>query len=59
MEELIIETVPYSSDNYCYLIHHPPSKMTALVDCGDAEAVARHLEEFAAEKCKVRGQGTH
>jgi hydroxyacylglutathione hydrolase len=45
MEELIIETVPYSSDNYCYLIHHPPSKMTALVDCGDAEAVARHLEE--------------
>ncbi|MFQ5329472.1 MAG: hydroxyacylglutathione hydrolase [Thermodesulfobacteriota bacterium] len=44
MEELIVETVPYSSDNYCYLIHHPPSNMTALVDCGDAEAVASHLE---------------
>jgi len=44
MEELIVETVPYSADNYCYLIHHTPSKMTALVDCGDAEAVVRHLE---------------
>ncbi|MCP3676062.1 MAG: hydroxyacylglutathione hydrolase [Deltaproteobacteria bacterium] len=46
MEELIIETVPYSADNYCYLIHHPPSRMTALVDCGDAEAVVRHLDRL-------------
>ncbi|MFQ5586504.1 MAG: hydroxyacylglutathione hydrolase [Thermodesulfobacteriota bacterium] len=45
MKELVIETVPYSSDNFCYLIHHPPSKVTALVDCGDAGAVISRLEK--------------
>jgi hydroxyacylglutathione hydrolase len=43
MESLIIETIPYFSDNYAYLIHHTATGKTALVDCGDAKPVIRHL----------------
>jgi hydroxyacylglutathione hydrolase len=44
METLVVETVPHSSDNYCYLIHHPLSGKTALVDCGEPELVLKYLE---------------
>ncbi|MEE8184955.1 MAG: hydroxyacylglutathione hydrolase [Thermodesulfobacteriota bacterium] len=44
IEELIVKTIAYSSDNYCYLIHHPLTGKTALVDCGEAESVLRYLK---------------
>jgi hydroxyacylglutathione hydrolase len=43
MESLLIETVPYFSDNYAYLIHHGSTGKTALVDCGEAEPVLKQL----------------
>jgi hydroxyacylglutathione hydrolase len=44
MQTVQVETVPYYSDNYCYLIHHPGSGKTALVDCGDGRAIIKRLE---------------
>lgn len=43
MDSLLIETVPYFSDNYAYLIHDALSGKTALVDCGEAEPVLKQL----------------
>ena len=44
MPTVQVEIVPYYSDNYSYLIHHPESAHTALVDCGDARAIIERLE---------------
>jgi hydroxyacylglutathione hydrolase len=43
MNTLLIETVPYFSDNYAYLIHDVSTGKTALVDCGEAEPVLKQL----------------
>ncbi len=43
MNTLLIETVPYFSDNYAYLIHDASTGKTALVDCGEAEPVLKQL----------------
>ena len=43
MNSLLIETVPYFSDNYAYLIHDASTGKTALVDCGEAEPVLKQL----------------
>lgn len=45
MNHLIIEVIPYSADNYSYLIHDKKSGRTALVDCGDANPVLDYLQE--------------
>ncbi len=45
MPTVKIETIPYYSDNYSYLIHNPESEDTALVDCGDARATIARLKK--------------
>ncbi len=45
MPTVKVEVIPYYTDNYSYLIHHPESEHTALVDCGDARAIIERLEK--------------
>jgi hydroxyacylglutathione hydrolase len=49
MPTIRVEVIPYYSDNYSYLIRHPESKHTALVDCGDARSIAARLEKLGWE----------
>ncbi len=49
MPTVRVEIIPYYSDNYSYLIHHPESKHTALVDCGDARSISARLEKLGWE----------
>lgn len=44
MKNLSIEIVPYYDDNFSYLIHEKQAGITALVDCGEADPVLKHLK---------------
>ena len=45
MPTIQVEIIPYYSDNYSYLIHHPEPDLTALVDCGDARSIIERLKK--------------
>ena len=45
MPTVQVEIIPYYSDNYSYLIRHPESAHTALVDCGDARSISARLKK--------------
>jgi hydroxyacylglutathione hydrolase len=44
VDNLRVETVPYGTDNYCYLLITPGA--VALVDCGEAEPVLARLKSL-------------
>ncbi|MBE9528790.1 MAG: MBL fold metallo-hydrolase, partial [Proteobacteria bacterium] len=44
MDSIEIVTVPYGSDNYCYLLVTP--RAVALVDCGEAAPVLARLKSL-------------
>ncbi|MDH5559561.1 MAG: hydroxyacylglutathione hydrolase [Deltaproteobacteria bacterium] len=41
---MIIKTLPYFNDNFCYLVFDQTSDDTALIDCGDAETAIDALK---------------
>ncbi len=45
MENIVVKTVPYSGDNFCYLIHNNRSGGTHLMDCGEASPVVDALNQ--------------
>lgn len=45
MEHLIVKTVPYFGDNFCYLIHCNQTGTTSLIDCGEAAPVLKALDQ--------------
>ena len=45
-----VHVVPYSDDNYCYLIHDRVDNVGVVVDAGDAEAVADAMEAAGLDR---------
>lgn len=43
MENIVVKTVPYFEDNFCYLVHCKQSGLTHLMDCGEASPVVEAL----------------